>query len=482
MLKTLHKYFPLLDHLYIYQVLEYNIDDFYSWFLKNPFKRYLQKKHKLVISNKIIALLVVTLFWQIVVALIFYSLTQSIIIFLLAFILIQLLTPIFIMMADLSLDPLENYLKNKVLRKAEVKLKKLPNLKVVAITGSFGKTSTKDILYTLLFKKYYVVKTPKSFNTPLGIAQTVLEAIKDNTQIFICEMGAYKRGEIKRICDFIKPTIGIITAIAPQHLEKFGSIENIAKAKFELPQNLPENGIAILNSNYEQIKNNASSVSTKVIFYSSEDDPFYATNIKTGIEGTEFTIHTPKRKTDIQIPLIGGHHVQNFLAATAAALQLGLSLSKIKERTKLLLPTPHRMEIKKMGNMILIDNSYNTNPKSAESSLNLLASFEDSRKIVITPGFVELGKESFDANWKFGQDIACMADEVIVVGENAKKELLEGLKMVWPDAEDRAHFVNSTQEGLSLAMQLAKELTEWIARHDTQIVILLENDLPDQYS
>jgi len=482
MLKTLPKYFPLLDHLYIYQILEYNIEDFFRWFLKNPFKRFLQKKHKLVISNKIIALLVFTIFWQLVTAFIFYSLTQSLIVFLIAFILIQPLTPIFIIMADLSLDPYEVYLKNKVLKKAEEKLKKLSNLKVVAITGSFGKTSTKDILYTLLWKKYYVVKTPKSFNTPLGIAQTILEDLKDNSDIFICEVGAYKIGEIKNICNLIKPKIGIITAIAPQHLEKFGSIENIAQAKFELPQSLGGDGVAILNSNFEQIKNLSSTLNSKIIFYGeasssaygTEGDKYYGTDIKTGIEGTSFTLHTPKGKTEIQIPLIGKHHVQNFLAATAAALQLGLTLSEIKDRAKLLLPTPHRMDIKKVGNMTIIDNSFNTNPKSAESSLNLLESFKNARKIVITPGFVELGEKGAEENEKFGEEIACVADEVIIVGENAKKDLLSGIKKVWPDEPNNTtHLVSSTQEALILAQQLA---------NDTKVVVLLENDLPDQYN
>lgn len=465
--------------------MEYNSREFLIWFLKNPFKRNLQKKHKLQWTPKAKLLLLVS-----IVLILLDGLLTSLYLtgdFLLTLILIPikfLYTPAFLIAAQILISPLEYYQKQKILIATQEKLDRLPNLKIVAITGSFGKTSTKDILYTLLFKKYYVVKTPKNFNTLLGIAQTILEDVKKNTQIFICEVGAYKRGEIAKIAKLIKPRIAIITAVAPQHLQKFGSLGNIALAKFELVENLQKDGVAILNGEYDILHKLASHISSEnVVFYGTTDDPYLAANIKTGINGTEFIIHTPKGKAEINIPLIGEHHVQNFLAATAAALNLGLTLAEIKERAKLLLPTPHRMEIKKLGNITLIDNSYNTNPKSAESSLKLLTDFKDARKIVITPGFIELGKESKEANRNFGNDIACIADEVIIVGENAKKDLLEGIKQVWPDdPEYSTHFVNSTQEGLILTQQLAKDYIQQVARHDTEVVVLLENDLPDQYN
>lgn len=476
--KNLPKIFPILDHLYLFQLLEYNFEEFFKWFLKNPFKRNLQRKKKLTFSAKIIALLPLTIFWQIVAALIFYSLTKSILFFLLSFLLLQSFSPFFIILANLSIGPLEDYFQNKILESARNKLSSLPNCKVVAITGSFGKTSTKDILYTLLWKKFYVVKTPKSFNTPLGIAQTILELLKENTQFFICEIGTYKAGEISLIADLIKPEIGIITAIAAQHLEKFGSLEKIAKAKFELIENLQKNGLAILNGNYKMLEDlsfhpmSFHPKGVRTIFYGRQKDFCYATNINSGLTGTSFTLHTPKGKTTINIPLTGGHHVQNFLAAAACAFNLGLTLSEIKQRAKLLLPTPHRMEIKKIGNTILIDNSYNTNPKSAESSLKLLASFKNARKIIITPGFVELGKEAAEANRQFGQDLVSTADEIIIVGENARKDLLDGIEKVWPDHKGNVHFTPSTREALKLSQQIAET---------QETVVLLENDLPDQY-
>lgn len=472
--------FPLIDHLYIYQVFEYNFWEFIKWFIKNPFKRSLQKKHKLKWTSKAKLLFLVS-FVLIVTdslfnSLYFFNRVWPAIFF---FLLKAFFSPLFLIAAQILIWPIEYYQKQKIINLAKKKLEKLSNLKVVAITGSFGKTSTKDILNTLLFKKYHTVKTPKSFNTPLGIAETVLQLIKNNTDIFICEVGTYRIGEIKKIANLINPQIGIITAVAPQHLEKFGSIENIAKAKFELAQNLKKDGVAVLNGNYELLTEKATSI-PNVILYGKDTDPYFVSNIKTGIDGTSFTLYTPKGKTDIQIPLIGEHHAINFLAASIAALDLGMSLSEIKERAKQLLPTPHRLEIKKMGNITFIDNSYNINPTSTKESLNLLSQFREYRKIVITPGFVELGKQAAEENKQLGNDLACLADEVIIVGENNKKSLREGIRMVWKE-DDTTHFVYSTKEGITLAQQLATEHIKKVARTDSQAVILLEGDLPDQF-
>lgn len=471
MLRILHRIFPLFDHLYIYQLFEYDWWEFLKWFLKNPLKRNLQKKHKIEWTQKVklLALLGLTLL-ILDSAITSYKLSGQ---FWWALILLpikSLYSPLFLIVSQILISPLEYYEKQKILNKTKEILSKLPKLKIVALTGSFGKTSTKDILYTLLFKKYYVVKTPKSFNTPLGIAQTVLDSIKENTDILICEMGAYKIGEIAKITKLIKPQIGIITAVAPQHLERFGSIENITHAKFELVVSLQENGTAILNSNYDRLKKLASKARSKIIFYGSSNDGFYATDIITGIGGTRFTLHTPKGKTGISIPLIGTHHASNFLAATVAALELGLTLSEVKERAELLLPTPHRLEIKGQGNLTIIDNTYNTNPKASRASFKLLADYPATQKIIITPGFIELGAEAPKENRALAKDAAELIDEFIIVGANAKEDLLKGLEYAnFP--KSKVHLVESTQAGINLLSSVAKP----------GAVVLLENDLPDQY-
>lgn len=475
MSKTLYKYFPLFDHLYIYQLFEYKYWDFFIWFLKNPLKRNLQKKHNLTLTGKVNALILLTLFWDFTFAVLIYDfLFKGFFALLIPAVLLLLfqLTPLPILLASIILYPADYHLKKKIIQNAKNKLKNLKHLKVVAITGSYGKTSTKDILYTLLWKKFKVVKTPKSFNTQMGVAQTILEDIKDNTDILIAEIGAYKKGEIKNIAELIKPSIGIITSIGPQHLNRFGSLENIAKAKFELVETLPKDGLAILNGedpNLQSLALHLEGVSVK--FYGQKENSYRISNIKTKIQGTTFTLVTPKEQIDISIPLIGEHHARNFLATATCAMQLGLTLKEIKERAKLLLPTPHRMEIKKIGNVTLIDNSYNTNPQSAKSSLALLNSFKGFRKVVITPGFVELGKQADIENREFGKSIGRVADKVIIVGENAKEDLLKGLKDSGFKKEN-IYFAKSTKEALILVQTLAQ---------NSPMVALLENDLPDQY-
>ena len=208
MSRILSKIFPIIDYLYIYQTLEYKLWEFLAWFLKNPFKRNLQKKHQLEWTQKtqLLAFLSIALLAldSIITS---YLLTGTFWLILILFPIKSLYSPLFLIVAEILISPLEYYRKQKTLESAKQKLSKLPNLKIVAITGSFGKTSTKDILYTLLWKKYFVVKTPKSFNTPLGIAQTILGDIKDNTQIFIAEAGAYKKGEIAEIAKLLNPSI-----------------------------------------------------------------------------------------------------------------------------------------------------------------------------------------------------------------------------------------------------------------------------------
>lgn len=418
MLKILSKIFPLFDHLYIFQILEYDMTAFLKWFLKYPFKRNLQKKHKLEYTNKIKLLLIFSFFWILI--------SNFVLGFWPIFLIFIFFSPVLIFLSFITYLPLEIYYKNKIMAAAKKKLESLPNLRIVAITGSYGKTSTKDMLYTLLWKKFRVVKTPKSFNTPLGLTQTILDYLKPNTQIFIAEIGAYKIGDIKNLTKFLNPTIGVITAIGPQHLERFGSLENIRKAKMELIENLPKNGVGILNF----------------------------------------------KKFNISLPLVGEHHRQNFDTAATIAMQLGMTLAEIKDRVKWLQPTPHRLEVKKIENIIFIDNSYNSNPESANASLKFLGSFEKNRKIIITPGFVELGKEASKYNQEFGKDIRCIGDEVIIVGENAKQDLVKGIKQIDPHLENDLHFVSSTKEGIKLAQELSGGI---------ETVVLLENDLPDQY-
>ncbi|MBI2314668.1 UDP-N-acetylmuramoyl-tripeptide--D-alanyl-D-alanine ligase [Candidatus Daviesbacteria bacterium] len=466
MLKTLSKILPLLDHLYIFQVLEYKPIFFISWFLKHLFARNLQRKHRLEYTSKIKLLLLFTLGW-------IYLSWQSIGLFL-TFLVLVFISPIFILLGFITYLPLDIYFKRKILNQAKEKLAALPKLKIIAITGSYGKTSTKDMLYTLLWKKFRVVKTPKSYNTPLGLAQTILDYLKPNTEVFIAEIGTYKKGEIKYLTNFLNPKIGVITAVAPQHLERFGSLENIAHAKFELVENLNPKSQAFLNGENQWLQKLASHIASHIgsgnVEFYGQKSRYFASGIKFTKNGTSFTLHTPSGNSQITLPLIGEHHVKNFVAAATVALNLGVSTDEIEKRAAKLLPTPHRLEIKKHNGQTIIDNTYNTNPESARAALKLLQNLPGSPKVVITPGLVELGWEATRENRAFAKEAVRVADYIIIVGEYAKHDLLSSLSTNKFPREKT--FKAAT---LNQAFLILREITK------PGSVVLLENDLPDQY-
>ncbi len=470
----LSKLFPLLDHLYIFQLLEYERGNFISWFLKNPLRRGIQKKHSLDFTLKIQLLAIVSSFLMLslatVLALIFFS--GNIWALLLIYILFESISPFFIAFSSLIIAPLDIYSKYKITQKAKNKLRSLENLKTIAIVGSYAKTSTKDMLYTLLWKDFYVVKTPKSFNTPVAIAQTILSYLKQTTQIFIVEMDAYHPGDIKNLCKIARPDMAIITAIAPQHLERFGNIQKLADTQFEVSKSLRDDGLLFLNSQDELTIQTEEKFTANKIFFSGELDKFRVEEIKQTAKGTSFKLILDNESVDVELPLPGEHNAYNFLAASTIAYKLGLSAKTISQRAQLILPTEHRLEIKKQGKLTVIDNSYNTNPKVVISSLKLLKETAgDNQKILITPGLIEQGSNTEIENLKFIKHAATVADEIIIVGESYKGYLSSGLKeSAFP--KESIHYAKSTKTALEIANRINKE----------NAVVLIENDLPDQYS
>jgi len=476
MTKLLKSLFPFFEYLYLFQLMEYDSWEYIKWVLKNRFLKNLQKKHALKFTQKIklltFASFILMFFGAITLTLFAAGYFHLLFVFALFLVFLQL-SSLFILVSQVLIYPLEIYQKNKIINLAKVKLSKMPSLKIVAITGSYGKTSTKNILYTLLWKKFKVIKTPRSYNNPLSLAQTILDDLKEDSEIFIAEIGAYKIGEIAKIIKWLKPDISIITAVAPQHLEKFGSIENIAKAKFELFHGLKKGGIAILNGDSIALKRHYDTLVNhsvaKTLIY-GEGREYFVSDISVRAEGTSFKLQTPKGSRNLQIPLIGEHHAKNFLPGVIASLNLGMNLDDISKRAVKLLPTPHRLEIRKQGEMTIIDNGYNTNPESAKTSFKLLGEISGEQKIIVTPGLIELGAETLRENVEFAKNAAEVADIMILVGETNKKILVMGLREAgFP--ENQIKFASSTLDAFKLLPQISKPKS----------VVLIENDLPDQY-
>ncbi len=327
--------------------------------------------------------------------------------------------------------PLSIFLKNRTIRQAAAKLKKFPQLKVIGITGSYGKSSTKEFLYQILSKRYAVLKTPKNINVDIGVAQVILQDLKPEHQIFICEMGAYKIGEIKKIGDLVRPQIGIITAVKDSHLALFGSLENIKRAKAELIESLPKNGCGIFNFDNETAKLMAHEAKfAKVVGFSTdhkEKDQLVkikAENIIVTPEAIDLEINSHH----VRLKMFGKQNIPNVLGAVCAALELGMTLEEICAELPNLKAPDKVMQLQKINQQLyIIDDSYNANPDGVIAALNYLNCFQDYRKIVVFPGMIELGEKSASEHWRVGKKIGEVADFALLTSLDFAEELEKGL-------------------------------------------------------
>ncbi len=359
-------------------------------------------------------------------------------------------------------------------RKAKNKITSMTNLKIIGITGSYGKTTSKNILAEILNTKYNALPTPKSLNTMYGLMITINNHLDKFDDIFIAEMGAYKRGEIKQLCNFVKPRYAILTTIGKAHLELFGSQTNIQKGKFELIESLPNEGVAVLNGDDPlqleyQLKNNCKLI---WIGINNEDVDIKANNIKMSHRGTSFdvTFKGSKQKYTFKTKLLGHANVYNILASIALGDEFGISKEQLQSAVRGLKPTENRLELKKQGDITIIDNAYSSNEIGAKMALDVLKMMP-GKKIIITPGMVELGKTQDKLNRQFGQQIADVCDEVILVGEKQTKHIQQGLKDKKYN-KDNLHIVKDVNVAFNTIHKLKEKDT----------YVLIENDLPDIFN
>lgn len=381
------------------------------------------------------------------------------------------LQPIFLLLVNIVNNPVERIINNYYISDAKKKLKQVPNLIIIGVTGSYGKTSVKYYLQTLLKERFNVLITPESYNTPMGIVKTIRGSLKPTHEIFICEMGARHVGDIKEICDIVHPNHGIITSVGPQHLETFLTMENIVNTKFELADALDSDGILFLNGDNSFITGNSGKYRNK-IFYSTHDlAGYYAEDVKLSQLGTEFTVISPNgEKESFLMKLIGEHNIINVVGAIAVANSLGISLNELKVPVRRIQSVEHRMQMIKRGDITIIDDAYNSNPISSKAAVETLAGFEGIR-ILITPGMVELGKEEEEYNFKFGTYAAKCCDYILLVGKQRAIPIEKGAAQAG-FSHEKCKIFGSLEEALNYAYGIKEEGHKYI---------LLENDLPDNY-
>lgn len=363
--------------------------------------------------------------------------------------------------------PFEKIIAKHYINDAKKILHRNPALNVIGITGSYGKTSTKFIVKRILDEGFNVVATPGSFNTPMGVVRTVREHMRPETDVFVCEMGAKNRGDIKEICDIANPQLAVITSVGPQHLETFGSVDTVADTKFELADAAGE---VFLNFDNEIIRSRADKYN-HTSYGTTPDCDVYADSISYGSFGASFNVMCGEECIPVITKLLGKHNVLNVTAGVAVAKRLGLSNSEIEYAVSRLVPTEHRLELKPFINgALLIDDAYNANPEGSLEAVSVLSSFEGKKKIIVTPGLVELGEDEYKYNYNLGLAAAEKCDIIILVGKERSVPLFNAAKDAnFPEAQ---LFVVSA---FSEAMELLK------ANTDSDTVVLFENDLPDNY-
>lgn len=385
--------------------------------------------------------------------------------------LVPVCLPILVLLANYINYPFEFLIKKWYIIRAKKELSKHKNLIKIGITGSYGKTSTKYILNKMLSQKYNVCMTPHSFNTPMGITKVVLKYLKPENEVLICEMGAKKRWEIKELCDIVHPDYALLTPIGAQHLESFGSIENIVKTKSELI-NYVDTKLKAFNGDNELTKKVYDNAKEEKIYSSLKDKKAYTyvKDIKVGAYGSKFTLVIDGEPVECQTKLLGKHNLSNIALCAGFAHKLGVSLEQICRAILELDCIPHRMELKQEKGLIILDNSYNSSVDGYKASLETLALFKKKTKIIVTPGIVELGDIEQEENKKFGQAMAKVADYVIIVNKVHQESIKEGLIM---EGFDESKII------LSDTLQDANNSFKNIIKKGD--VILFENDLPDSY-
>lgn len=390
-------------------------------------------------------------------------------------ILLTIGAPLVLVGADLAMTPVQAVINARFKRGAARKLSSIAPA-VIGVTGSFGKTSTKFAIASLLGDSSEVLATPGSFNTPLGLTRTINEHLSVAHRYLVAEMGAYREGEIAELCDLVHPTIGVLTAIGPAHLDRFGSMDAIRRAKYEIVTSLPPDGTAIMNVDDREVRALADRTKdVRVVRYgidSSGSPDVTATGIEVGNEGTSFTVTDTRTNDSVAVStrLLGRHSIGHVLAGIATALVTGRRLSEMAAPVSALEPVEHRLQlIEGTGGITVIDDAFNSNPEGAAAALDVLESMSARRKIVVTPGIIELGPLQEQENERFGERAAAVADVVIVVAKVNRAAIVAGAQRV-PDGA-KVFAVDTLS-------QATAKFPELVGPGD---VVLFENDLPDQF-
>jgi UDP-N-acetylmuramoyl-tripeptide--D-alanyl-D-alanine ligase len=390
------------------------------------------------------------------------------------FVLADILIPMMVLFAGYLMRPVERQVQQGFIRRAKAKLADMPHLRIIGITGSYGKTSTKFALATMLGERYSVCFTPGSFNTPMGICKVINDDLQASHQILILEMGARYKGNIAELCELAHPNVAVLTNIGMAHLETFGSQEAIANTKGELLRSLHAGEVAVVNADDPLVMREARRRDDiEIIGAGFSGGDFRASDVRYDANGCSFVVTGPDgAHVSVTTRLLGQHNVHNILMGFAVGTHFGLRLETLALAASRIEPVEHRLELKPAGRYTIIDDAFNSNPVGARNAVDVLASFTGGRRILVTPGMVELGDREAAENKAFGEHIGRSGiEQVVLVGPRQTRPIFEGLVQAgYPQTQ--IHVARNLFEANDW-------LNGWLNDGD---IVLYENDLPDTYA
>ena len=378
--------------------------------------------------------------------------------------------------ANVALRPYQQFENRRYVRSAQRKLGEIRPL-VIGISGSFGKTTTKACVAAALDVSGPTYPTPASFNSFLGVVRAINEGLEPRHETFVAELGSYRIGDIAELCELVEPRIGILTSLGPAHLERFGSMDAIEQAEGEVADALPPDGLFVTRADDERCRRVARDrAMCPTLLFSPRPHPeadVWAANIAVASGGTDFEIRwrDDPEPLAVRSRLLGEPNVANLLAAAAVARDRGSTPAQIARALKRVVPPKHRLEpiVNQAAGIVVIDDSYNSNPIGAAAALQVLAAHEAGRRILVTPGMVELGPREADENRRLGELAAAVCDLCVLAGPLAR-HIRAGLV----DAGFDEGRIIVAPDGPAAHAELAG-----LSRRGD--VILFENDLPDVY-
>lgn len=382
--------------------------------------------------------------------------------------------PVWVALGAMAMRPVERRIQSGFKADARNVLATREDLAVVGITGSYGKTSVKFVVDAILKRRYSVLPSPGSYNTPMGVCIVVNHQLRPYHQVLVLEMGARYAGDIKELCEIAAPDIGIVTGVGKAHLETMGPIERIAEVKAEIVRHMKPGGPLLLNADDPRALAMRSEARGKVWRVSAEGNEaeIAAVDISYGPSGSTFVVRDEEgNRFTFRTKLLGRHNVLNILFGVAVGRLFGLRLRQMAHAVRGLDPVPHRLQLRREGELTVIDDAFNANPVGARNAVDILGAFEGTKRIVITPGMVELGTEQERENFGLGAYMASRVDVVILVGPRQTRPIYDGLLSAG-FVRDSIHVCKSLSEAQNHLAMIA----------EPGDVVLYENDLPDQYT